>query len=135
MLEARWFLAGYAALLGISLIFQSTALVWVWLVPIVLGHPALRGYLLAEHARCPTVADMLQNTRTVYTNPVMRFLAWNMPFHVEHHAYPAVPFHKLPAFHQFLKDHLVHTENGYLRFNAGYFQATKNGQTAAPQEA
>ncbi len=135
MHEARLYLAGYGVLLAVSVVAQSALLIWVWLIPVVLGQPFMRGFLLAEHAGCPPTGDMLENTRTTYTNPVVRFLAWNMPYHIEHHAYPAVPFYNLPTFHQILKDHLVHTENGYLRFNAGYFHATKNGQTAAPQEA
>ena len=46
-----------------------------------LGQPALRLYLLAEHTGCPAVPDMLANSRTVLTNAVVRWLAWNMPFH------------------------------------------------------
>ena len=64
----------------------------------LLGQPFLRAYLLAEHARCPHVANMLENTRTTFTTALVRLIAWNMPFHAEHHAYPAVPFHKLPRF-------------------------------------
>ena len=82
-----------------SVALSSPALLWVWIVPILLGQPFLRAYLLAEHARCPHVANMLENTRTTFTTALVRLIAWNMPFHAEHHAYPAVPFHKLPRFH------------------------------------
>ena len=37
-----------------------------------------------------------QNTRTTYTGAVVKWVAWNMPYHVEHHAYPSIPFHALP---------------------------------------
>ena len=30
-----------------------TALLWLWIVPLILGFPVLRLYLLAEHGRCP----------------------------------------------------------------------------------
>lgn len=43
-----------------------------------------------------------------------------MPYHVEHHAYPAVPFHKLPAFHEHTRAHIAHLENGYVTFNKSY---------------
>ena len=76
------------------------------------GQPFLRAYLLAEHARCPHVANMLENTRTTFTTALVRLIAWNMPFHAEHHAYPAVPFHKLPRFHE-VREHLRTTERGY----------------------
>lgn len=48
---------------------------WVWLVPVLLGQPFLRLYLLAEHGDCPKVANMFQNTRTTFTNRIVRFLA------------------------------------------------------------
>ena len=105
------------ALAAASVVLWSPALLWAWIVPVVLGQPFLRAYLLAEHARCPHVANMLENTRTTFTTALVRLIAWNMPFHAEHHAYPAVPFHKLPRFHEFVRQHLRTTERGYVRFN------------------
>lgn len=115
--EARITLALYGLCLVASLFWQIDLLLWLWIVPVLLGQPFLRAYLLAEHARCPHVANMLANTRTTYTTRFMRFLAWNMPYHAEHHAYPIVPFHKLPVFHDIAETHLKETEKGYLRFN------------------
>jgi len=40
----------------------------------------------------------------VYLNPVFRFVYWNMNYHVEHHMFPMVPYHALPALHQELKN-------------------------------
>ena len=37
---------------------------------------------------------------------VIKHLFWNMPFHSEHHALPAVPFHALPAVHEYMLDSL-----------------------------
>jgi fatty acid desaturase len=116
-LEARIFVAAYAALALGSVALGSAALAWAWIVPIFCGQPFLRAYLLAEHARCPHVANMLENTRTTFTTALVRFVAWNMPFHAEHHAYPAVPFHKLPRFHEIVRAHLRSTERGYVRFH------------------
>lgn len=118
--EARQFLAIYAFVLLISLAFGSTALIRIWLVPLLLGQPFLRLYLLAEHGRCALVANMLENTRTTFTNRLVRWLAWNMPYHAEHHSLPAVPFHNLPALHDHMAPHLKVTENGYARFTSGY---------------
>jgi fatty acid desaturase len=83
-------------------------------VPALLGQPALRLYLMAEHALCPLTPDMLENTRTTYTNALMRALAWNMPYHAEHHAYPAVPFHRLPEVNRALASRLKSTAPGYI---------------------
>ena len=118
--EARVMLAVYLGLAAVSLTAGSTLLVWTWIVPILLGQPFLRAYLLAEHARCPAVANMLENTRTTFTNRLVRFLAWNMPFHAEHHALPSVPFHRLPALHEHARAYLRQTERGYVRFNKNF---------------
>ncbi len=133
MREARLYLAAYAVLCAVCVIAGWYDILFVWIVPLILGGPFLRGYLLAEHSRCPHVASMFDNTRTTYTNTIMRFVAWNMPYHVEHHTYPSVPFHKLPAFHKLIREHIVHTENGYLRFNAKYFAATRDGSLTAQE--
>jgi fatty acid desaturase len=125
--EARAMLAGYAALATASWLAGSMLLFWTWLLPVLLGQPFLRIYLLAEHGRCPLVANMLENSRTTFTNRIVRFVAWNMPYHAEHHAYPAVPFHKLPEFHQITRDHLRVTQHGYANFAADY--ASSLGRT------
>ena len=116
--EARIMAALYA-LAGLSLIW-TPVLLWVWLLPAVLGQPFLRLYLLAEHGDCPQVADMFLNTRTTFTTRIVRFLAWNMPYHSEHHVYPAVPFHRLPDLHMLMKDNLGVTADGYTAFTKAY---------------
>ena len=107
-------------LYALGLAFAGPLLFWVWILPALLGQPFLRLYLLAEHGDCPRVANMLENTRTTFTTALVRFLAWNMPYHAEHHVYPAVPFHRLPAFHTVLRDHLKVTANGYVEFTKDY---------------
>ena len=116
--EAKAMLAGYGLVLA-SLLF-TPLLFWVWLLPVVLGQPALRLYLLAEHGDCARVENMFENTRTTFTTAVMRFLAWNMPYHVEHHVFPAVPFHRLPDLHAHLQRHLKVTADGYVAFSKEY---------------
>ena len=54
-----------------------------------------RAYLLAEHTGCAHGNDMLENTRTTYTNAWVRFFAWNMPYHAEHHAYTGLAFPRI----------------------------------------
>lgn len=116
--EARILLMIYA-LAGVSLLV-SPLLFRVWLLPLLIGQPFLRLYLLAEHGLCPPVANMLENSRTTFTNRAVRFLAWNMPYHAEHHALPNVPFHKLPALHDHAAPHLKSTSDGYGEFTSDY---------------
>jgi fatty acid desaturase len=49
------------------------------------------------------VLDHRLNSRTVMMNPVLRFLYWNMNYHVEHHMFPMVPYHALPRLHEVMK--------------------------------
>ncbi|WP_424986322.1 fatty acid desaturase [Microbulbifer sp. S227A] len=118
--EARIILALY--LFAALSLTQTTLLLWLWIIPLLIGQPALRLYLLAEHGMCPPVADMLENSRTTFTNRLVRFLAWNMPYHAEHHSFPAVPFHQLPALHWFTRAHLRATSDGYTEFTQAYLR-------------
>ena len=116
--EALVMLAGYALVL--CSLAWSMLLFWVWLLPVVIGQPFLRLYLLAEHGDCPQVANMLLNTRTTFTSRAMRRLAWNMPYHTEHHVAPMVPFHRLPDLHGRMRANLGVTAKGYARFTLDY---------------
>lgn len=89
-------------------------LLWFWLLPLAIGQPFLRLVLLAEHGGCSFSSDGTTNTRTTLTNPVVRWLMWNMPFHAEHHLYPSLPFHALEAAHRPIAPHLLHCDPGYL---------------------
>jgi fatty acid desaturase len=64
----------------------------VWLL-MVMGLPQHAG--LAED-----VLDHRINARTVLMSRPLRFLYWNMNYHVEHHMYPMVPYHALPRLHE-----------------------------------
>ena len=57
---------------------------------------------------------MLENSRTTRSLAPIRRLAWNMPYHGEHHAYPALPFHALPAAHRVLKMRIAVQASGYV---------------------
>jgi fatty acid desaturase len=109
-MEARWFLALYV----IAFAAAGEGLLWIWVVPALIGQPFLRAFLLAEHFGCPQVADMMANSRTTFTVAPVRFITWNMCYHAEHHALPVVPFHRLPAFHDHTQPYLKQTADGYL---------------------
>ncbi len=125
--EARWMLLLYL-FAGLSLII-TPQLFWLWIAPLILGQPFLRLFLLAEHGHCNFVVHVFENTRTTYTNRVVRFLSWNMPYHVEHHLMPRVPFHNLPQLHQLTQTHLRVTENGYTRFTIHYIETFSETKT------
>ena len=102
---ARVWLAIFAAVIAASL--------WLWsLLPLVLiGLPSFYGawmYLmfgLTQHAGlAEDVLDHRLNCRTVYMNPLFRFIYWNMNYHVEHHMFPMVPYHALPKLHEAIRN-------------------------------
>ncbi len=118
--EARLHLGLYALAALVSLATQSGLLLLYWIVPVLLGQPFLRAFLLAEHSGCPLVKDMLVNTRTTVTHSAVRLLTWNMPYHAEHHAWAAVPFHQLPRVHLKARDRIVHLANGYVAVHRSF---------------
>jgi fatty acid desaturase len=70
---------------------------------------------LTQHAGlAENVKDHRLNTRTVYMNPVYRFLYLNMNYHIEHHMFPMVPYHALPRLHEAVKDQLPRTYSGVI---------------------
>jgi fatty acid desaturase len=113
--EARAYVALYALLLVLSLWFSSALLLWAWIVPLIIGQFFLRPYLYAEHTGCERTRSAFQNTRTTYTGAIVKWVAWNMPYHVEHHAYPTIPFHALPKLNGIVDGEIVHRGRGYIR--------------------
>jgi len=68
-------------------------------------HHVLTG-ILQHTGLAENVTDHRLNTRTVYMNPISRFIYLNMNYHVEHHMFPMVPYHRLPELHALIKDDL-----------------------------
>ncbi len=93
--------------LGIYAVTLVSALAWGSLIPLMLvGLPRMYGAwhhimtgLLQHGGLADNVTDHRLNSRTVLMNPVSRFIYWNMNYHVEHHMFPMVPYHRLPALH------------------------------------
>ena len=111
--EARIYALVYLALLIASIAFSSTMLLWCWLVPLYVGQLFLRPYLYAEHTGSERTRSAYENTRTTYTDALTKWFTWNMPFHVEHHAYPSVPFHALPKLNAIIDERIAHRGQGY----------------------
>jgi fatty acid desaturase len=130
--EARILWAVYAAILAASLIFRSGAALIYWIVPAMLGQPFLRMYLMAEHAGCATNDDPYANTRTTYTNGFVRLLTWQMPFHVEHHAFPAVPFHALRQVNEQIRSRIEVSAPGYLAVHGALLRRMQTAPRSLP---
>jgi Na+-transporting NADH:ubiquinone oxidoreductase subunit F len=112
-LRARIYILIYLAVLALAVATRS-------LLPLMfIGLPTLYGTWLmvvyggTQHAGlAENVLDHRLNTRTVYMNPVNRYLYWNMGYHVEHHMFPMVPYHNLPKLHELVKPDVPPPYNG-----------------------
>jgi fatty acid desaturase len=125
----RFQFALYGVLLLASLPGANGFLFWSWLLPLAVGQPFLRVFVLAEHSGCSFSSDGLANTRTTLTIAPVRWLMWNMPFHAEHHLYPSLPFHALPLAHREVAPRLQHLDHGYI---AVHRQLLRELPTLAP---
>ena len=106
--EARLYLLGYFIIAALSWYFQSWFAVTYWLAPMLATKFIHNCQNLAEHTGMPNEPDILINTRTIKSNALLDWLAWNMPYHTAHHTYPAVPFYKLPELHAEMVANLGH---------------------------
>jgi MocE subfamily Rieske [2Fe-2S] domain protein len=113
--RARIYVLIYAGILALSIYSGSilplmyvglSSFYGAWLM-VVYGYTQHAG--LAEN-----VLDHRLNCRTVYMNPINRYLYWNMGYHLEHHMFPLVPYHVLPKLHELIKADTPVPYNGLL---------------------
>ncbi|MEW9613264.1 fatty acid desaturase family protein [Shinella sp. S4-D37] len=78
---------------------------------VFVGLPTLYGgwlqllFAVSQHTGLDEdILDHRLNCRTIYMNPILRFIYWNMNYHLEHHMFPMVPYHALPKLHALIKD-------------------------------
>lgn len=92
-------------------------------------HHVMTG-LLQHGGLADNVIDHRLNSRTVYMNPISRFIYWNMNYHVEHHMFPMVPYHALPKLHALIKDDLPEPNpsilHGYREMIPAFLRQLRN---------
>lgn len=121
--EARLLVAIHAVGIGLAATIVPR-LGWVY-VGMLLGHVILSFYVTCEHRGLPLRGDdehdsVLARTRSLETTGLVRWLVWNMAYHAEHHGWPAVPWHALPALHARVREHLPHRVRPlYLHLHGG----------------
>jgi fatty acid desaturase len=131
--EARLHLLGYAAIAVMSVATGNWLVITHWIAPMFLMKVAYMLQGTIEHLGLPHVEDVSLNTRTTRTNALMRWMCWNMQFHTAHHAFPGVPFHRLPDLHRtiFTSKQRKPQEMTYLGFQAAVIKAFWGGRTEA----
>lgn len=104
---ARIWLGIFVATCTLALLLQSVLPFMLLFGPVFLGswHYIVTG-LLQHTGMADNVIDHRLNSRTVYMNPISRFIYWNMNYHIEHHMFPMVPYHALPSLHEKIRGDL-----------------------------
>ena len=103
-IRARIYVFIYAGVIALAIGTHSILpLMFIGLPPLY-GTWLMLVYGTTQHAGlAENVLDHRLNCRTVYMDPINRFLYWNMNYHVEHHMFPLVPYHALPKLHALIK--------------------------------
>jgi MocE subfamily Rieske [2Fe-2S] domain protein len=104
-LRARIYVAIYASVIALAIYYRSLLPLFYIGFSLFFGTWLGICFSFTNHAGlAENVLDHRLNSRTFYTNPINRFLYWNMNYHVEHHMFPLVPYHALPKLHEAVKD-------------------------------
>lgn len=122
VLESTLILSFYGLLLSAAITHGFLPLlVKVWLGGLGCAMLIANTRALAEHTRlvCQSPIDPLQAARTTLTSRGVSFFFNNQNYHLEHHLFPAVPWHNLDQVHQLLRPIYEQTDPSVA---AGYVQ-------------
>ncbi len=131
--EARWHLAGYASIVAVSVMARSWMAVALWIAPMIAMKFVHQLQNTIEHLGLTHEDNVLANTRSTRTNALMRWLAWQMPYHTAHHAFPGVPFHRLRELHEaiFTRRGVAPPSMTYWGFQRAALRALAGGRSEA----
>lgn len=89
-----------------------------WIIPVIVSFgPFVGGWLFflcnnSQHAAMlDNVSDFRLCCRTIRPNPLVRFIYWQMNFHIEHHMYASVPCYNLKRLHEAIRHDLPPTRS------------------------
>ena len=148
-LMERWSRIILSVHLALAIVFVATGN-WILLFLVTLAPHSARWLAILTHqpqhlGMRGNVADWRQNTRTYLSGWFIRFIYWNMNYHVEHHMYASVPFYHLPKLRKAIEFDLPVAPKGLVatwreifdamkrqRVDPGYFVTPELPNTAAP---
>ncbi len=118
IVAGAWFLLVIATIVGVR------GAGWL-LFALILSHLFQAVWISTEHTGLPHEGTILARTRTMQVSPFIRWWLWNMNYHAEHHAWPAVPWDKLPLLHDCVAGHVTHQARGYWRLQVDVLQQSQ----------
>jgi len=115
-------IAGFVVWLVQSFSVQNLLTYWIGPSVVMMALTNIRG--LASHA-LGDPEDIYLSSRTVRSNPFVRFLFLHENYHLEHHLFPQVPSYHLGRAHRLVWDRLPRAlyAPSYLDFLLGFFRA------------
>jgi fatty acid desaturase len=108
-----------------ALVIAPGLVVDVWLAPWLLVLTVLFPLaLMPEHYGGTPGGGVFDTTRTVVSNPFVRWLIWNNNFHTAHHLAPGVVHQNLPRAHELIEQDMTPfwLRRSYLGTHAGFFR-------------
>jgi fatty acid desaturase len=117
-----------AAMAFVTIYFETTLFLKLWLIPLLVAVPTHALIELPEHIGCnTTINDVLVNTRTIKTNKLVVWFVNGNNYHVEHHWLPAVPNDKFTELHKYVKSRTTYADVSYRSFYAQFFRNLRSG--------
>jgi fatty acid desaturase len=130
MLNSRVMSACYAGLLVGGAVFFSPWPFILYFIPRFLGGCIVTLYINTQHmCMAEDLFDHRLTTRSIKCGWLERRLYWNMNYHIEHHLFPAVPFHALPRLNDSVREQLPLPLNGVIAANADILKAVSRQRT------
>jgi fatty acid desaturase len=123
--------AGLLSSVAVSALFQTTLLIDLWLIPLLLWGPVHALIELPEHICCDyPVSDPRKNTRSLQAGWFMRWLTNNNCNHVGHHSDMLVPMGKLVEYerHMFRREKFKYLEKSYPSFYLRFLGSLWSGR-------
>ncbi|MBT3275949.1 MAG: hypothetical protein HN368_22565 [Spirochaetales bacterium] len=113
---SRW---SWVLLIGHALNTGFCIALGLWMIPLLTTFAPLYGnwflYLCnnTQHVGLKdNTSDFRLSARTFEAGPLIRFLYWQMNYHIEHHMYAAVPCYRLRKLHRLIENELPPSPKG-----------------------
>lgn len=104
--SSRNFVALWLVIILTAILLGSWLPIFLFLIPKFFATLNLTWGLTQHVGLQDSVKDHRLSTRSIRLNPIFSFIYWKMEYHIEHHMFPMVPSHKLPALYEEIKDQL-----------------------------
>jgi fatty acid desaturase len=112
------------AMAAVSIGFETTLFLKIWLIPFFIGVPTHALIELPEHIGCDIhKPNVLSNTRTIKASWLGVWFTDGNNYHVEHHWLPGVPNDKFPQLYRLIQPYgAEHVESSYWAFYSDFMK-------------